>query len=67
MPTYSQRCSFSRIATRMRPASLRTNSHAPAVSTTRKPPAIQNQASIDTSKLSNPDSPLLEPVKLPPE
>ena len=30
-------------------------------------PAIQNQASIDTSKLSKPDSPLLEPVKLPPE
>ena len=36
MPRYSQRCSFSRIATRTRPASLRTNSQAPAVTTTRK-------------------------------
>ncbi len=67
MPTYSQRCSFSRIATRTLPASLRTNIQARAVSTTRKAPAIQNHASMDTSKLSNPDSPLLEPVKLPPE
>ena len=35
--------------------------------TTRNAPAIQNQASIETSKLSKPDSPLLEPVNWPPE
>ena len=51
----------------MRPASLRTNSHAPAVTTTRNAPAIQNQVLISIEKLSNPDRPLLEPVKVPPE
>jgi hypothetical protein len=37
------------------------------VTATRKPPEIQNQASMDRSKLSKPDRPLLDPVKLPPE
>ena len=67
MPRYSQRCSFSRIATRMRPASLRTNSHAAAVMTMSITPASLNHASSETSKLSKPDRPLLDPVKLPPE
>ena len=67
MPRYSQRPSFSRIATSTLPKSLRTKRHATSVTATRKPPAIQNQVSTSTSKLSKPDSPLLEPVKLPPE
>ena len=44
MPRYSQRVSFSRIATRMRPASLRTNSQHRPSAATRNAPAIQNQA-----------------------
>ena len=67
MPRYSQRCSLSRIASRMRPPSLRRKTQAPAVTTTRKTPAMRNQASSEMSKVSNPDSPLLDPVKLPPE
>ena len=66
-PRYSQRGSFSRMATSTRPASLLTNSHVPAVTATRYTPEIQNHPLRSSWKLSKPESPLLDPVKVPPE
>ena len=65
-PRYSQRDSFSRIAVSRRPVSLRTKRNAPSVAATSNPPEIHSQTRMSRSKLSKPDNPLDEPVKVPP-
>ena len=65
-PRYWQRASFSRIATSNRPKSLRTRVAAAVVTATSSNPAVRNRSSVLKSGISKPDSPLLDPVVLPP-
>ena len=65
-PRYSQRASFSRMAMSRRPVSLLTKRSAVSVAASSIAAAIQNQTRVSRSKLSKPDRPLDEPVKLPP-
>ena len=55
------------MAVSKRPESLRTKRNAASVVSSSRPPLNHNQVWMPKSKLSNPDSPLLDPVKLPPE